>query len=176
MESEPLPPVSVPQPAPTPQPTSSPQSAPSKPKRPWGVTFLGVLFILGGIIGIGNGSAAMTGLFLESVGHITQTDIFVGLIGFPSGIISVMIAFSFFKPKGWSWKAAIIFIGFDMVETIITSILSANYFTSPIIVIIDLLILYYLFRPNVKRYFGKNASPTSPNVPPTATSDSPNKI
>jgi hypothetical protein len=98
--------------------------------RPTGVTILGLLQIISGIIYIALGFGL--GLFFGSLGAI------VGIIG----IFSLITGLALFTGKNWA--RILIMIGgvLDLIDI-------------PIGTIIGIIILYYFTRPNVKAYFGK---------------------
>jgi hypothetical protein len=69
-------------------------------------------------------------------------------------IVSFIVAYGLLKGKGWAWTVAIILSIISMVWNAITLVTAAN-FGGIISIIISGIILYYLFRPHVKAYFGK---------------------
>ena len=88
------------------------------------------------------------------------------------------------KRKGWAWTIAVILtiiaIVIEIVSVVSASLVSASYFSdlnalvSGIIahiigIAINGVILYYLYRPNVKAYFGK--SPTLNNYSKIESND-----
>lgn len=84
------------------------------------------------------------------------------------GIVDTGIGIGLLRGKQWAWKLAVILafvsIAIDIITLMIQSHIS-NYGGSIIGVIIDAVILYYLYRPHVKAYFGKTIS--SGTTPPT---------
>jgi hypothetical protein len=69
-------------------------------------------------------------------------------------IVSFVVAYGLLKGKGWAWTLAIILSIISIVWNAITLATAAN-FGGIISIIISGIILYYLFRPHVKEYFGK---------------------
>ncbi len=76
-------------------------------------------------------------------------------------IVSFIVAYGLLKGKGWAWTVAIILSIISIVWNIITLVTAANY-GGIISIIISGIILYYLFRPHVKAYFGKGVDPSRP--------------
>ncbi len=63
------------------------------------------------------------------------------------GVISFVMAWGLLKGKSWVWTITLILT----IISLIFDLPSMNI----IGLIIDVIILYYLFRPHVKAYFGK---------------------
>jgi hypothetical protein len=80
------------------------------------------------------------------------------------GIVSFIVAYGLLKGRGWAWTATIILSIISIVWNAITIATAAN-FGGIIPIIIDAIIIYYLYRPHVKAYFGKgvrtDASPAA---------------
>ncbi len=80
------------------------------------------------------------------------------------GIVSFIVAYGLLKGRGWAWTATIILSIISIVWNAITIATAAN-FGGIISIIIDAIIIYYLYRPHVKAYFGKavrtDASPAA---------------
>ena len=77
------------------------------------------------------------------------------------GIVSFFVAYGLLKGRGWAWTATIILSIISIVWNAITIATAAN-FGGIIPIIIDAIIIYYLYRPHVKAYFGKGVSPSPP--------------
>ena len=117
-------------------------------------------------------------VLLAGIGTITIGDLFIqeiifGLVFIIGAILSavgighLVVSYGLLKGKRWSWTITIVLlfigIGIDVASIVfgsftinidIVSFLTANggSFVSPAISVI---ILYYLYRPQVKSYFGK---------------------
>ena len=114
----------------------------SEKVRPTGVTILAILEIIGGIIAIVSGFI-VTPLFVFDAFSVVIGPILIIL-----GIVSFFLAWGLLKGKSWAWTLALII-------TIISVIFDLTSF-NVIGLVIDGIILYYLFRPHVKDYFGKS--------------------
>lgn len=123
-------------------------------ERPLGVTIIGILWIIGGLIMLlgGLGAAAFGAVIGGPIGGV------IGLVlGFTLiivGIIEIILGIGCFKAWGWVWTVGVIITIISLVMGII------DLFTSGmgalIGIIISGIILWYLFQANVKRYFGKS--------------------
>jgi len=129
-------------------------------QRPLGITILSILYILGGmgaIIG-----AIMFSIFSvmfadmmadAMMNHVTIlggviSGIFVGV-----AILEFLIASCLLLGKKWARKIVIALIVIDWVLEFF-SIFGGNMFGFPMIVL-DLFVIYYLYRPHVIEYFGE---------------------
>ena len=79
-----------------------------------------------------------------------------GVVLVAIAIVSFVVAYGLLKGKGWAWTLSIILSIISIVWNAITIATAAN-FGGIISIIISGVILYYLFRPHVKAYFGKAA-------------------
>ena len=149
----------------------------SSKSRPTGVTIIAVLNIIDGfimlLIGIG---LAVAGAILPFVPqsefqqqqNLTAGDIdlsqvppsflgggilAIGGILIAIGVLSFMVAYGLLKGKSWAWTLTVVLSIISIVLNVI-SIATGNV-TSIVSVIISGIILYYLYRPYVKAYFGK---------------------
>lgn len=133
-------------------------------QRPFGITILSILYILGGIAGVivavmfGVFSAmmadSMMGEFAVFGGAISG--VFVGI-----AVLEFVIAGCLLSGKGWARKIVIIFVVVDLILEFI-SIFGGNMFGVAML-ILDLFVLYYLYRPHVIEYFGESAFKTCTN-------------
>ena len=138
----------------------------AKPGRPTGVTVLAVLSILSGV--------AL--LSVAGVGTLGSTSLVVsyafGIVLLVLGLIYLIVAVGFFTAKPWSWPLALVAFGIGIILTLLMIAISptANLIGNIIGLIFAFIIVFYLFRPNVKAYFGRaGASTTGTTLPPTAT-------
>ena len=157
-------------------------------KRPIGVTIIAILTIIGGILLLFGGIAfvALAPILTQinmndnnttsnsSISlNINGTDVtipkntiflfggFLGVIGvilIVIGIASFVVAWGLLTGKGWAWIVTIIIVIISIILNIIL-IVSGSY-ESIIGLIIDGIIIYYLYRPSVKSYFGRVRGPT----------------
>lgn len=156
-------------------------------KRPVGVTIIGILVLIGGIILLfaGIGLVALAPLISQvniennntsnstiSI-NINGTDVtlpnnalfvlggFMGVVGgmlIVIGIASFVVAWGLFTGKGWAWIVTIIITIISIILNIILIIFGT--FESIIGLIINGIIIYYLYRASVKSYYGRVKGPT----------------
>ncbi len=132
--------------------------------RPLIVTIIGVLYALGAIVLIIAGAALIVGgdaLIDELIKQDASLDALQGLgLGLGAaylilGLFYGVISYGFFK--GWSimWYLGVIFTIIGALFSIATIVLGG--FAMIITLIVELIILLYLFKPNVKLFFLKHA-------------------
>lgn len=136
-----------------------------------GISFLGVgaLFSIASTTETPNGTGEDAG-FIGPVFGIFF--LLIGGVFLIIRIVHIVMSYGLWKGRGWAWTITIIItmigIAIQVISGITNSIFTASItddtnssifaIISPIIVIaINALILYYLYRPHVKVYFGKNS-------------------
>ena len=138
-------------------------------KRPTGVTVIAVLVIIGGILFLLAGIAVVAvGYLFISSQIIGLVFVIIGAILLAVGIGFLVVSYGLLKGKRWSWTITVIllFIGIaiDVASIIIFGYFTFNMDTSIFLtsnsgsiasIIISVIILYYLYRPHIKSYFGK---------------------
>jgi uncharacterized membrane protein HdeD (DUF308 family) len=111
----------------------------SQKHRPLGVTIVAVLTAIGGLIFLGSG----LGLLIIGFGFILLV----------LGIAYLVMAYGLWNGRGWAWTITLILSVIGIVVAI-ASIVAGNV-SAIISIIIHAVVIYYLYRPNVKAYFGK---------------------
>ncbi len=147
-------------------------------QRPKGVTIIAVLDVIAGILGIFAGLVliALPSLLSSANLHTSQLESKLGIpiVVLPIfgafiltiGIASFVVAVGMLKGKGWSWTTNVILSIIGIGWAIVTGAIgragdpTGGIGSSVISIIIDGIILYYLYRPHVKAYFGRLTSTT----------------
>jgi hypothetical protein len=113
--------------------------------RPLGVIIIALLTILGGL-------AFLSSAFVVLV-IIPLFGIFLGGGLFIIGIAYFVMAYGLWKGQGWAWTITLIVSGIGIIlgiGSIIVGNIGALFHT-----IISAVVIYYLYRPDVKAFFGK---------------------
>ena len=130
-------------------------------QRPTGVSILAVLQILGGIFFSGFGIILLIlGGFVGIAGSIPDFPVFpaffagaiLGIIGGIMtilGILGFVVAYGYWNGRGWAWTLGMIITALGLIMGLL------SLPESIIGLLIDGLIIYYLTRPHVKKWFGK---------------------
>jgi hypothetical protein len=136
--------------------------------RPIGVTIIAILNIIGGIIMLLGGiTLVAAGTILPSLppsafqnGNLTEPNInlsgiaiAIGGVIIAIGIVSFIVAYGLLKGMRWAWTLTVVL---SIISIVLNAISIATGNIGGIIsIIISGIILYYLYRPHVKAYFGK---------------------
>ena len=118
--------------------------------RPTGVTIIAILNIIAGLIMFGWGFAfSAFSTFLAFIPFIGPIAAAVSAVTVGIGLAYLALAWGALKGKPWAWTLELVI----SVIAVITSLLSFDI----IVLAIGAVILYYLHKPHVKAYFGKQA-------------------
>lgn len=134
-------------------------------ERPTGVTILAVLAVIGGLLALFLGGfmafigpamgvemTKQTGDAATAVYGTLMTGLGVALL--VQGLLQLVTAYGLFTLKGWAWALAVILQIFSLAVNGFQ--LVRGQMGGPVIgILIAAGILYYLFRPHVKRAFGR---------------------
>lgn len=127
--------------------------------RPTGVTIIGVLQIIGGILRI---LGALTLLGLVGLGLAGDVNASVTAWGFIVGIASLVIALAYFylgwsmlALRPWAWTVTLLLNLFTIVVVVIQLITNGFDWNVVAGLVIPVIIVIYLYSQNVKRAFGK---------------------
>ena len=134
-------------------------------ERPTGVTILAVLAVIGGLISLFFGG--FTAILGPAVGveMATQTDdplapavgglmLAMGIAFVVHGLLQLVTAYGLFTLKGWAWVLAVAMQVLSLVLNGV-QVFRGQLGGAVIAILIAGGILYYLFRPHVKRPFGR---------------------
>src|SRR2546426_7806568 len=154
-----------------------------KQSRPRGVSIIAILIIIAGVLSLLLGiGLVVIGPFLMNGVQTTSSNlgsqigpqilglvflIFGGIL-LPLGVANLVMAYGLWKGKGWAWTISMIvlFIGIaiNIVSVSIPSVTGVFSDTGSVLtrvvsgivsIGISAFIVYYLYRPHVKAYFGK---------------------
>ncbi len=127
-------------------------------ERPFGVTILavlsglaGVFLVLGGLLLVIGGSAAVgmdAAMGGSGVGAIVGavTGVLAGIL-LVFGLINLVVAWGLWTGKGWAWWLTVIGGVLNLLSILALNILGA---------VIGAIVLWYMFKPHVKEFFGIN--------------------
>ncbi|MEM1369826.1 MAG: hypothetical protein AAGG02_17845 [Cyanobacteria bacterium P01_H01_bin.15] len=134
-------------------------------ERPVGVVILAFLNLLGGSIGLCfNGIRILFGGLSGLGGAVTgQTQLAetgasifsLGFVGLGLSVFGLLVFVGLFSLQSWAWSLTILLQGLNLLLSVANIFQGEQILGSLIQIIISGLILYYLFRPNVKIAFGQ---------------------
>jgi uncharacterized membrane protein (DUF2068 family) len=115
-------------------------------QRPTGITILAILAFIGGLLGIigGFGGFALGG------GYVV-----LGAISLIFGIVALALGYGFWTLKPWAWPLGIGLEIASLVLDVIYIVRGASVASEAISIIVSVIVLYYLTRPNVRQAFGR---------------------
>ncbi len=129
---------------------------------------MAVLEILEGLIGVlaGLGLMAFGALASSMIGGLSLLGDIVGaLVGVVGaiflvfGLISFLLAYGLLKGRRWAWTVSLVFAILGLIFGILQMLGSPG--SGVLQVVISGIIIYYLYRPNVKSFFGKGSTPNA---------------
>ena len=120
-------------------------------ERPLGITILAILWILGGLFWIMAG--LLGGAVLGSIG-LGILGAALGIILFIIGIIDLLIGIGCLKGWGWIWTVGVIVVIINIALHLLA--LVSGGIGAILGLAIGILILWYLFQPNVNAFFVKD--------------------
>lgn len=110
--------------------------------RPLGVTIIAILAVIGGIAFVASGAV------LVIIG--------IGFALIALGIAYFVMAYGLWNGKGWAWTITLIISAIGIVIGIASIAASPQKAAGEIVqIIINGVVIYYLYRPTVKAFFGK---------------------
>lgn len=140
--------------------------------RPTGVTIIAILNIIGGIIMLIAGIAVVAvgsllpGIFEEgmmeagAIGMLAGgAAVAMGAVIIALGIFSFVVAYGMLKSMSWAWTLTVVLSVISIALNAVS--LASGNFGGIVNIVISAIVLYYLYRPHVKAYFGKAPSPTA---------------
>jgi hypothetical protein len=137
-------------------------------KRPVGVTILAVIAIIYGIFSLLLALLGLLGsaLLASGVGHVA-TKYSAGTLAYATitdavlGILYLAFGIGAFQLKSWAWTTGVVALVLDVVRQIVGVVIhgftAGNAVVFIVTIVIALVVLVYLFRPNVRTTFGRAA-------------------
>jgi hypothetical protein len=145
-----------------------------KPQRPTGITIIAILGFIVGILAI-LGGALVVGVAGSGMLSSYGMGMFSGFISFFGGIViivgflAIFVSWGMWSGKTWAWYLAVVLYALGVVFGLIS--LAGGALTGIVSLLIEILLLWYMFRPHVKAYFGIGGGmmQQSPAMQPTQT-------
>ena len=152
-------------------------------KRPFGVTLIAILALIGGLFGLCwptlafMGSALLPGVF-GTIGALAGVFLIIG------PILQLVFSYGAFKLRSWAWYLGLIAAGITVIGVVINLINGASIFSALWGSILSFVIFIYLLTLNVRNAFGTAgehaeaiepaapAQPAPPVEPPPAPAES----
>jgi len=116
-------------------------------KLPRGILIITILTIISGILLLMMSAYAFN-LLLPIGGMYLMGPAFLLILG----VTSLLAAYGLYVGKNWSWKLLLVLSGFGAAGYLLNVV--NGQFISIFGVLYNSIIIYYLYRPHVKRYYG----------------------
>jgi hypothetical protein len=116
-------------------------------KLPRGILIITVLTVVSGVLLLIMSIYAFN-LLLPLGGIYLMGPAFLFILG----ITSLFTAYGLYRGQNWSWKLLLVLSGFGAAGYLLNVV--NGQFISIIGVIYNSVIIYYMYRPNVRRYYG----------------------
>lgn len=127
--------------------------------RPMGITILAVLSAIGGVLGLLGGIAiiGIGGLAAASTGSAAFFGLGAiwGLLILATAIASLVFAYGAWTLKPWAWPLGVALSIISLALAALTIVSGGDIGSQIIGIVINAVILYYLFQPNIKALFGR---------------------
>lgn len=145
------------------QPVTQTTVAPPPPRqRPTGITVLALLNFIGGGLAILLGIVFIAlGPYMSELTHGLPAllSLLVGVLGIVflvAGLIGLVVGWGLWTGKEWSWWLTVVLEALGLVSGLAGIVMGDP--TSLIGLLIAALILWYMFKPHVKDFFGVKVS------------------
>jgi hypothetical protein len=122
-------------------------------KRPFGVTVIAILALLGGLFGLCWPILVFMGSSLFG-GILGTVGTFAGIFLIIGPILQLIFAFGAFGLKRWAWYLGLIASGITVLGVIINLFSGGGFFSAIWGSTISVIIFIYLLTPKVKAAFG----------------------
>ena len=109
-------------------------------ERPFGVTIIAILAVLGGI------GSILLGFIVLIIPILGGIFVIIGLSYF-------VVAYGLWNGRSWAWILTVLISALGIVVGLVSIIIGTG--GSILYIIVNAIIIYYLFKPDVKAYFGK---------------------
>ena len=119
-----------------------------KKKTPFGIIIISILTVISGLILFAMSFVSL--MILSSLGPLRFMGSMFLLI---LGTASIIVSFGLYKGKGWSWTSLLILSGFGAAGYLLNIVNGQSF--SVIGLVINAIIIYYLYKPHIRKFFGK---------------------
>jgi hypothetical protein len=119
-----------------------------KKKTPFGIIIISILTVISGLILFAMSFVSL--MILSALGPLRLMGSMFLLI---LGTASIIVSFGLYKGKGWSWTLLLILSGFGAAGYLLNIVNGQSF--SVIGLVINAIIIYYLYKPHIRKFFGK---------------------
>ncbi|VFJ13437.1 hypothetical protein [Candidatus Nitrosocosmicus franklandus] len=113
--------------------------------RPFGVTIIAVLLAIGGV------GSLLSGITVLAL--IPLLGILVAGVFFVIGLAYFAVAYGLWIGANWAWIITLVLCGIAILVGIGSIVI--GHVGSLFLIVLNGIVIYYLYQPNVKEYFGR---------------------
>ncbi len=147
-------------------------------KRPFGVTLIAILALIGALFGLFWAILAFTGGALFG-GFFGTLSVVAGIFLVVGPLLQLAFAFGAFGLRSWAWYLGLISSGVTVLGVIVSLFEGSSFTTAVCGSLFPIIVFIYLLTPNVRQAFGIGsagevpASPPPPAAPPPSAPPTP---
>jgi hypothetical protein len=129
-------------------------------ERSRGVTLLSLLAVVQGIVGFVGGIALMMGGTLAAYLGVSSgaSTLAIGALLFALSLVAFGVGGGLWLKKTWAWAAALVLFVVAAVVNVLTFFVGVNALFAILPAVVDGVIVWYLFQPQVRSELGQPAS------------------
>lgn len=139
-------------------------------KRPTGVTILAIIAVIYGVfslllalLGLLGSALLASGVGAAAIKYSAGTLAYATISDAVLGILYLGFGIGAFQLRGWAWTVGVAALVLDIVRSILGVVVIGGFSARRIVfpsitVVIALLLLWYLLRPNVRAAFGRGGT------------------
>jgi len=133
-------------------------------KRPFGVTVIAILALIGGLLGLCLPTLGMLGSTL--LGPLAVVGVVASIFFIVGPILQLVFAFGAFGLRPWAWWLGLISTGITVLGVVVNLFNGASFWSAIWGGLIPIIIFFYLFSPNVRQAFGTASQQPAPVASP----------
>lgn len=122
-------------------------------KRPFGVTVIAILALIGGLLGLCLPTLGMLGSTL--LGPLAVVGVLASIFFIVGPILQLVFAAGAFGLRPWAWYLGLISTGITVIGVIVNWFQGASFGSAVWGGLLPIIIFIYLLTPNVRQVFGQ---------------------
>jgi lysylphosphatidylglycerol synthetase-like protein (DUF2156 family) len=138
-----------------------------RPPRPTGVSIIAILDLISGtlffllgvfVVAVSGTSTTFNQVYGSYPGYASISGYGVVLGGFLAvgGLLAIFVGYGIWTGKDWAWTLAVVLYALGLVFSLFA--VAIGTYSGLVGLIVEALFLWYLWRPNVRSYFGRRRS------------------
>jgi len=133
-------------------------------KRPFGITVIAILALIGGLLGLCLPTLGMLGSTL--LGPLAVVGVVASIFFIVGPILQLIFAYGAFGLRSWAWYLGLISTGITVLGVVVNLFQGASFWSAVWGGLIPIIIFFYLLSPNVRQAFGQAPQQAAPVASP----------